>query len=154
MDLSGEKGPGSMDPSADPSIRDCQAWDSDGMKCCADCRTTKTPLWRGGPSGPKTLCNACGIRYRKKRRAVMGLKERKVAGDSEAKRKSDDTELDRGSSRKMGSSLKVRMLGFGRRETFLKQGRFVQNPKQRMMGEEEQAAFLLMSLSSGFVYAN
>ncbi|KAG4928782.1 hypothetical protein JHK85_055268 [Glycine max] len=22
-------------------------------KCCADCKTTKTPLWRGGPAGPK-----------------------------------------------------------------------------------------------------
>ncbi|KAK3441567.1 hypothetical protein EUGRSUZ_B02079 [Eucalyptus grandis] len=22
-------------------------------KFCADCKTTKTPLWRGGPSGPK-----------------------------------------------------------------------------------------------------
>ncbi|KAK4781899.1 hypothetical protein SAY86_016001 [Trapa natans] len=23
------------------------------LKSCADCKTTKTPLWRGGPSGPK-----------------------------------------------------------------------------------------------------
>lgn len=22
-------------------------------KCCTDCKTTKTPLWRGGPAGPK-----------------------------------------------------------------------------------------------------
>uniref|UniRef100_A0A6N2LZA2 GATA-type domain-containing protein n=1 Tax=Salix viminalis TaxID=40686 RepID=A0A6N2LZA2_SALVM len=22
-------------------------------KACADCKTTKTPLWRGGPAGPK-----------------------------------------------------------------------------------------------------
>jgi cytochrome c2 len=22
-------------------------------KACADCHTTKTPLWRGGPEGPK-----------------------------------------------------------------------------------------------------
>ncbi|KAJ6421760.1 hypothetical protein OIU84_029032 [Salix udensis] len=36
-------------------------------KACTDCKTTKTPLWRGGPAGPKSLCNACGIRYRKKR---------------------------------------------------------------------------------------
>ncbi|KAK8545413.1 hypothetical protein V6N13_066699 [Hibiscus sabdariffa] len=42
-------------------------------KFCTDCKTTKTPLWRGGPAGPKSLCNACGIKYRKKRRAILGL---------------------------------------------------------------------------------
>jgi len=24
-----------------------------------------TPVWRAGPEGPKTLCNACGVRYMK-----------------------------------------------------------------------------------------
>lgn len=43
----------------------------ENRKCCSDCKTTRTPLWRGGPAGPKSLCNACGIRYRKKRRAMM-----------------------------------------------------------------------------------
>ncbi|KAL1208125.1 GATA transcription factor 14 [Cardamine amara subsp. amara] len=33
-------------------------------KSCSHCRTTKTPLWREGPKGPGTLCNACGMRYR------------------------------------------------------------------------------------------
>jgi hypothetical protein len=33
-------------------------------KVCANCRTQKTPLWRNGPLGPKTLCNACGVRYK------------------------------------------------------------------------------------------
>jgi hypothetical protein len=31
---------------------------------CANCRTQKTPLWRNGPLGPKTLCNACGVRFK------------------------------------------------------------------------------------------
>ncbi|KAI3705469.1 hypothetical protein L1987_75707 [Smallanthus sonchifolius] len=35
-----------------------------GMKKCAHCEITKTPQWREGPMGPKTLCNACGVRYR------------------------------------------------------------------------------------------
>lgn len=39
-------------------------------RVCADCNTTKTPLWRSGPRGPKSLCNACGIRQRKARRAM------------------------------------------------------------------------------------
>lgn len=33
-------------------------------KKCTHCEITKTPQWREGPLGPKTLCNACGVRYR------------------------------------------------------------------------------------------
>lgn len=29
--------------------------------------TTKSPEWRNGPHGHNTLCNACGIRYLRKR---------------------------------------------------------------------------------------
>lgn len=29
---------------------------------CTDCGTLDSPEWRKGPSGPKTLCNACGCR--------------------------------------------------------------------------------------------
>ncbi|KAK7252914.1 hypothetical protein RIF29_37191 [Crotalaria pallida] len=35
---------------------------------CANCDTTSTPLWRNGPQGPKSLCNACGIRFKKEER--------------------------------------------------------------------------------------
>ncbi|CAA7045680.1 unnamed protein product [Microthlaspi erraticum] len=31
---------------------------------CQHCGAEKTPQWRAGPSGPKTLCNACGVRYK------------------------------------------------------------------------------------------
>ncbi|WOL09062.1 hypothetical protein Cni_G17815 [Canna indica] len=41
------------------------------IRACSNCNTTKTPLWRSGPHGPKSLCNACGIRQRKGRRAAM-----------------------------------------------------------------------------------
>lgn len=34
------------------------------VKKCSHCEITKTPQWREGPMGPKTLCNACGVRYR------------------------------------------------------------------------------------------
>ncbi|KAI7727180.1 hypothetical protein M8C21_026993 [Ambrosia artemisiifolia] len=40
------------------------------IRVCSDCNTTKTPLWRSGPQGPKSLCNACGIRQRKARKAM------------------------------------------------------------------------------------
>ncbi|OMO86662.1 Zinc finger, GATA-type [Corchorus olitorius] len=39
------------------------AANSDGRKCL-HCATDKTPQWRTGPMGPKTLCNACGVRYK------------------------------------------------------------------------------------------
>ncbi|KAJ6702248.1 GATA TRANSCRIPTION FACTOR 1 [Salix koriyanagi] len=31
---------------------------------CQHCGVEKTPQWRAGPDGPKTLCNACGVRYK------------------------------------------------------------------------------------------
>ncbi|XP_073145350.1 GATA transcription factor 11-like [Henckelia pumila] len=37
---------------------------SGATKKCTHCEITKTPQWREGPLGPKTLCNACGVRYR------------------------------------------------------------------------------------------
>lgn len=37
-----------------------------GELYCRICGTTEAPEWRTGPEGPKTLCNACGIkRYRR-----------------------------------------------------------------------------------------
>ena len=41
---------------------------ADGQKIrrgCLNCGCQKTPQWRMGPTGPKTLCNACGVRFRK-----------------------------------------------------------------------------------------
>ncbi|OBZ84254.1 Biofilm regulator 1 [Choanephora cucurbitarum] len=32
---------------------------------CHSCNSTETPEWRRGPLGPRTLCNACGIIWRK-----------------------------------------------------------------------------------------
>jgi hypothetical protein len=38
--------------------------DSATARKCMHCEVTETPQWREGPKGPKTLCNACGVRYR------------------------------------------------------------------------------------------
>ncbi|KAJ1254238.1 hypothetical protein BS78_K100600 [Paspalum vaginatum] len=35
-----------------------------GRRRCNHCSTSNTPQWRAGPEGKRTLCNACGIRYR------------------------------------------------------------------------------------------
>ncbi|KAL6545367.1 hypothetical protein OROGR_009241 [Orobanche gracilis] len=40
-------------PHRDSSVRKCLHWE-----------ITTTPQWRAGPMGPKTLCNACGVRYK------------------------------------------------------------------------------------------
>ncbi|KAG6525976.1 GATA transcription factor 1-like [Zingiber officinale] len=37
---------------------------SPGLRKCTHCGIQKTPQWRAGPTGPKTLCNACGVRYK------------------------------------------------------------------------------------------
>ncbi|XP_074572614.1 GATA transcription factor 2-like [Curcuma longa] len=37
---------------------------SGGVRRCTHCASEKTPQWRTGPLGPKTLCNACGVRYK------------------------------------------------------------------------------------------
>ncbi|XP_010488061.1 PREDICTED: GATA transcription factor 29-like [Camelina sativa] len=35
-------------------------------KCTnVNCNALTTPMWRRGPLGPKSLCNACGIKFRK-----------------------------------------------------------------------------------------
>ncbi|PKC69648.1 hypothetical protein RhiirA1_415356, partial [Rhizophagus irregularis] len=34
-----------------------------GVKKCESCHTSSSPEWRRGPTGHKTLCNACGLRY-------------------------------------------------------------------------------------------
>lgn len=49
--------------------------DTGNIKACAQCGATKTPQWREGPEGPKTLCNACGVkRCRQVRSATDGKK--------------------------------------------------------------------------------
>ncbi|XP_039071624.1 GATA transcription factor 21-like isoform X2 [Hibiscus syriacus] len=56
------------------------------IRVCADCNTTKTPLWRSGPRGPKSLCNACGIRQRKARRAMAAAATAAATGSTAVER--------------------------------------------------------------------
>mmetsp|Transcript_44998 Transcript_44998/g.113921 ORF Transcript_44998/g.113921 Transcript_44998/m.113921 type:complete len:402 (+) Transcript_44998:114-1319(+) len=49
-----------------------------GRQSCVQCFTMSTPQWREGPQGARTLCNACGVRYRKQlnlaKKALKGSK--------------------------------------------------------------------------------
>ncbi|CAL9130909.1 unnamed protein product [Musa textilis] len=134
--------------SSDPTSSSSSSSSDSQIKRCADCRTTTTPLWRAGPSGPKSLCNACGIRYRKSRRAVPVSKE---AGTGTRKTKREiDGGGGGGGGERFKVSFKLRMLGPG----LCKPRSMVQKQRRRsMLGEVEEAAVLLMALSSGFLHA-
>ncbi|KAM7275500.1 hypothetical protein ACFE04_017366 [Oxalis oulophora] len=60
-------------------------------KSCIDCHTTTTPLWRGGPGGPRSLCNACGIRRNRKRR--MGILRLDKEGKTKRRKINNHLEL-------------------------------------------------------------
>ncbi|GAA5919479.1 hypothetical protein JCM1841_002223 [Sporobolomyces salmonicolor] len=49
---------------------------------CRDCGRTDSPEWRKGPDGPKTLCNACGLRYAK----LKSRMDKPVGGPSSLKK--------------------------------------------------------------------
>ncbi|GAA5828963.1 hypothetical protein JCM3766R1_003883 [Sporobolomyces carnicolor] len=64
-----------------------------GPKACESCGTTESPEWRKGPSGSKSLCNACGLRHartvaRQKKlaeQAANGIPAKKKKGKKAAK---------------------------------------------------------------------
>ena len=44
----------------------CSTTGQERLIGCFECGITKTPQWRQGKHGPKTLCNRCGVAYRKR----------------------------------------------------------------------------------------
>lgn len=50
--------------SADPTAKPDHDPPTQAVRKCLHCEITKTPQWRAGPLGPKTLCNACGVRFK------------------------------------------------------------------------------------------
>ncbi|KAK4441806.1 GATA transcription factor 15 [Sesamum alatum] len=122
--------------------QDCEGKNSNSAspKSCSDCHTTRTPLWRGGPAGPKSLCNACGIKYNKKRRQLLGLD----TGRSSRKKKRSSVNR----SNEVREILKMRFMALGNDMLLQRSGKLMSK-----LREEEQAAILLMALSCGSVYA-
>lgn len=106
---------------------------------------------------PQTLCNACGIKYHKKRRALLGLDKSKIDKNNNKKKtnkscggggsNSSGSSSSNGSESRHGiTSLKIKMMASG--------GIRQSGEKLRdKLGEVEQAAMLLMALSYGSVYA-
>ncbi|KAL0376389.1 UNVERIFIED_CONTAM: GATA transcription factor 15 [Sesamum calycinum] len=155
MDLS-DKGSECEEMSSQAPTPDRVSSDGSNIKTCVDCGTSKTPLWRGGPAGPRS---------RKKRRALMGVakEEKKTKKSTSGKNSSHHHSNSNSSSSnssssssgdstgKIGDSFKKKLWAFGR-DVALQRPRS-NTTRRRKLGEEEQAAFLLMALSCGSVYA-
>ncbi|XP_021738712.1 GATA transcription factor 5-like [Chenopodium quinoa] len=47
-----------------PSLASSEGENPLVQRKCSHCQVTKTPQWRAGPNGSKTLCNACGVRFK------------------------------------------------------------------------------------------
>lgn len=60
-DVVNERPPGSS--SAVAAALFAETHPETGEKRCTSCGTSNSPEWRKGPSGQKTLCNACGLRF-------------------------------------------------------------------------------------------
>ncbi|WCJ42673.1 GATA transcription factor 21 [Euphorbia peplus] len=136
------------------------------IRVCADCNTTKTPLWRSGPRGPKSLCNACGIRQRKARRALAAAQESangaifdtKSAGVKSTKLKNKDQKATNNSHLPFKKRCKFPAQGRGKKNKLCfedlssillsKNSSFHQ---QVFPQDEKEAAVLLMALSYGLV---
>ncbi|KAI3922055.1 hypothetical protein MKX01_005744 [Papaver californicum] len=80
-DSIGPQSCGQLGSGSDTVVSDKSSGKGGKEKRCSNCSSPRTSQWRGGPNGSKTLCNACGIRY-KKQKAV-----------SDAEGAEDNTEL-------------------------------------------------------------
>lgn len=66
-------------------------------KSCVLCHTTKTPMWRRGPKGFKSLCNACGLKSKNSRqckpvddRNTLTCRVSNTEATTESKERDDD----------------------------------------------------------------
>ncbi|KAA8521279.1 hypothetical protein F0562_011975 [Nyssa sinensis] len=133
------------------------------IRVCADCNTTKTPLWRSGPRGPKSLCNACGIRQRKARRAMAaGTTNGKVhATDTSSTKTKLQNKEKKSRTSYMAQCKKPFKLPAGHPQSGSKKLSFedfamslnknISTFQRVFPKDEEEAAILLMALSCGLV---
>ncbi|MBA0597604.1 GATA transcription factor 21 [Gossypium raimondii] len=137
------------------------------IRVCADCNTTKTPLWRSGPRGPKSLCNACGIRQRKARRAMAAAAAATasngtiVTAETTTSMKNKVQNKAKRSSNGCVAKLKNKKCKLssqsqGRNKLCFEDLRIILSKSSAFHGvfpqDEKEAAILLMALSYGLVH--
>ncbi|EXB29000.1 GATA transcription factor 29 [Morus notabilis] len=68
---------GEEEEEEEEEVEDDDDDDDDANKRCSNpkCLTHTTPMWRRGPLGPKSLCNACGIKYRKQEERIRAAEK-------------------------------------------------------------------------------
>lgn len=67
-------------PIAHAKARRVKKRTNEAEQTCLICHAAETPEWRQGPNGPRTLCNACGLSYAKRRqKQVDGTKSKASA---------------------------------------------------------------------------
>ncbi|XP_010318767.1 GATA transcription factor 16 [Solanum lycopersicum] len=107
------------------------------MKNCVNCGAMKTPLWRSGPAGPKSLCNACGIRSRKKKRDLLGLNKDEKKTKKSSANSASSSNVDKKKKKKICAVKNADAIPIHWTD----------------LDDVEQAAFLLMCLSCSSVCA-
>lgn len=135
------------------------------IRVCSDCNTTKTPLWRSGPRGPKSLCNACGIRQRKARRAIAMATNGSMPPNSTSRsmmrvgnghKKTVNNNNGFGAQKKRSKVVKPSRDNDSQRklcfEEFVLKLSKKLSLQQVFPQEEKEAAILLMALSYGIVH--
>ncbi|RDX62498.1 putative GATA transcription factor 22, partial [Mucuna pruriens] len=140
---------------------------NNAVRVCADCHTTKTPLWRSGPRGPKSLCNACGIRQRKARRAMAAAAAASGNGtvvvEAETSVKGNKLKKKEKKSRTEGAPQMKKKRKLGAKPSSQSRNKFgfedltLRLRKNLAMHQffpqdEKEAAILLMALSYGLVH--
>ncbi|XP_011019465.1 PREDICTED: putative GATA transcription factor 22 [Populus euphratica] len=137
------------------------------IRVCSDCNTTSTPLWRSGPRGPKSLCNACGIRQRKARRAmaaaaaaangtVIAIEASSSTRSSKVNNKVKKSRTSHVSQNKKLSKPPESSLQSQKKLCFKNLALSLsKNPalQQVLPHDVEEAAILLMELSCGFIHS-
>ncbi|KAF9122649.1 hypothetical protein BGW39_009609 [Mortierella sp. 14UC] len=63
---------------------------------CTSCNIVKTPEWRKGPLGPRTLCNACGLIWGKLSRSKAALAKSKQESSAKAEPEKSGTDAQPG----------------------------------------------------------